>query len=115
RGIERLLSRPWVTGPQGSAAHLALGRIGAHFDADLDRQHECLEFPAALAIVAAGLAAAVVPSLALPAGDSIEVLDCPAAGVRRIDLLHRSGRHEPSPAARLVADAIAAAAVRPPR
>jgi DNA-binding transcriptional LysR family regulator len=113
--LEALLSRPWVDGPPGSAARRALDRIAAHHDVTLDRVHECLEFPAALAIVAAGLAVAVVPALALSgqrADDppAIRLLDAPVLGARRLHLVHRRGRHEPSPAARLVADAIGARA-----
>jgi DNA-binding transcriptional LysR family regulator len=109
-GVEALLARPWVDGPPGSAARGALDRIAAHYDTVLNRQHTCLEFPAVLAIVSAGLAAAVVPALALPADDpaSIVVLDEPTAGARRIDLVHRRGRNEPGPAAELVVRALSA-------
>jgi DNA-binding transcriptional LysR family regulator len=109
-GVEALLARPWIDGPPGSAARRALDRIASHHDTVLHRAHECLEFPAALAIVAAGLAVAVVPALALPAQEhaTIEVLNAPHVGMRRIDMVRRSGRHEPSPAAELVAQAISA-------
>jgi DNA-binding transcriptional LysR family regulator len=107
-GVEALLARPWVDGPPGSAARRALDRIAARHDAVLDRVHECLEFPAALAVVAAGLAVAVVPALALPAGEpaAVERLSAPELGARRLDLVHRRGRHEPGPAAELVIQAI---------
>jgi DNA-binding transcriptional LysR family regulator len=106
--VEALLARPWIDGPPGSAARRALDRIAAHHDTTLNRAHECLEFPAALAIVADGLAAAVVPALALPAHEhaAVGTLDAPGVGARRFDLVHRRGRHEPSPAAGLVAQAI---------
>lgn len=106
--VEALLARPWIDGPPGSAVRRALDRIAAHHDTTLNRAHECLEFPAALAIVADGLAAAVVPALALSAQEqaAVGILDVPYAGARRIDLVHRGGRHEPSPAAGLVAQAI---------
>jgi DNA-binding transcriptional LysR family regulator len=111
-GVEALLTRPWVDGPPGSAARRALDRIAAHHDVVLDRPHECLEFPASLAVVAAGLAAAAIPSLALPRepGARFVVLDAPSAGARRLDLVHRRGRNEPGPAAELVARAISARA-----
>jgi hypothetical protein len=77
-----------------------------------------------LAIVAAGLAAAVVPALALPFADRgrVDVLEAPHVGARRLDLVHRRGRHEPGPAAELVvralfvqaATALAASAVTAP-
>jgi DNA-binding transcriptional LysR family regulator len=111
-GLETLLSRPWVDGPPASAARRALDRMAVHHDAVLDRPHECLEFPASLAVVAAGLAAAVIPNLALPRepGTRFVILDAPSAGARRLDLVHRRGRHEPGPAAELVARAITARA-----
>ncbi len=107
-GVESLLTRPWIDGPPGSASHRALDRIAAHHDTVLNRTHECLEFPAALAVVAAGLAAAVVPTLALPTHEqtAIETLHEPHVGARRIDMVHRRGRHELSPATELVAQAI---------
>lgn len=109
-GVEALLARPWIDGPPGSAVRRALDRIASHHDSVLNRAHECLEFPAALAIVAAGLAVAVVPALALPTHEhaAVEVLNAPHVGARRIDMVHRRGRHEPSPAAELVAQAISA-------
>lgn len=107
-GIEALLARPWIDGPAGSAAHRTLDRIAAHHDTVLNRTHECLEFSAALAIVAAGLAVAVIPVLALPTHGpaEVEVLNEPNVGARRIDMVHRRSRHEPSPAAELVTQAI---------
>jgi DNA-binding transcriptional LysR family regulator len=107
-GIDALLTRPWVDGPAGSAVQQVLDRIAAHHDVTLHRVHECLEFPPALAIVAGGLAAAVVPTLALPPDDqaTVVVVDGPVLGARRLDLIYRHGRHEPSPAARVVAQAL---------
>ncbi len=113
-GVVALLTRPWIDGPPESAARGALDRIAAGHDTRLNRVHECLEFPAVLAVVAAGLAAAVVPAIALSTGEqgAVEVLDEPHVGARRIDLVHRRSRHEPSPAAQLVAQAISAQADR---
>jgi DNA-binding transcriptional LysR family regulator len=106
-GVAAVLARPWVDGPPGSAMRRALDRLAARHDAVLDRPHECLEFPAVLAIVAAGLAAGLVPALALPADlAGVRVLPAPAAGTRTLELVHRRGRYEPSPAARLVVDAL---------
>lgn len=109
--LEVLRDRPWVDGPAGSAARRVLDRLCAQHGLVLDRRHECLEFPAALALVAAGLAAAVVPALATPEEHpAVRAITTPLVGARRLDLLHRRGRHEPSPAARVVAAAIAARA-----
>ncbi|SHN47479.1 LysR family transcriptional regulator [Cryptosporangium aurantiacum] len=113
-GVEGALTRPWVSGSPGSAARVALDRLAARYDVVLRREHECLEFPAALALVSAGLAAAVVPGLAVPAElpAGVRVLEASALGARRIGVLHRAGRHEPNPAARQVLDAITARAAR---
>ncbi|MFC7546227.1 LysR family transcriptional regulator [Plantactinospora sp. GCM10030261] len=111
-GIEALLARPWVDGTPGTAVRAALDRIAVRYGVVPASRHECLEFPAALSLVAAGVAAAVVPALALPADGPIEVLEVPGAGARRIELVCRGGRTQPSPAADLVAQAIHAAARR---
>ncbi len=102
-GVAALFARPWVDGPPGSAARRVLDRVGADHDVVLDRPHECLEFPAVLSVVAAGLAAGIVPALALPDDvPGVRVLAGPPVGARRLDLVHRRGRHEPGPAAHLV-------------
>ncbi|MFC0602594.1 LysR family transcriptional regulator [Streptomyces palmae] len=108
--VQALLDRPWLSGPPGSAARRALDRVAVHHGASLKRVHECLDYSATLAVVAAGLAAAVVPALALAGRDesAVHLLDAPMLGARRLDLLHRGDRHEPSPAARLVVQAIRA-------
>ena len=111
-GLPGALARPWIESPPGSVARAALDRLAARHDVVLRREHECLEFPAALALVSVGLAAAVVPGLALPAElpAGVQVLDAPALGVRRIGVLYRAGRHEPPPAARVVLEALTALA-----
>ncbi|GAA3398423.1 LysR family transcriptional regulator [Cryptosporangium minutisporangium] len=113
-GVDGALSRPWVAGPPGSAARAALDGLAARHGVALRREHECLENPAALALVSAGLAAAVVPGLAVPAKlpAGLRMLEVPAVGARRIGVLYRAGRHEPAPAARVVLDAISARAER---
>ncbi len=106
-GLDALFGRPWVDGPLGSAARRVLDRVAAHHGVVLDRPHECLEFPAVLAIVAAGLAAGIVPALALPTDvPGVRIVDGPPIGARRLDLVHRRGRHEPSAAALLVTGAL---------
>ncbi|TVL90335.1 LysR family transcriptional regulator [Streptomyces sp. SAJ15] len=108
--LQALLDRPWLSGPPGSVARRALDRVAAQHRTPLRRVHECLDFSATLAVVASGLAAAVVPALALARRDegAFQLLDAPMLGARRLDLLHRPDRHEPSPAARLVIQAIRA-------
>jgi DNA-binding transcriptional LysR family regulator len=102
-GIDALFGRPWVDGPPGSATRHFLDRAAAHHGVVLDRPHECLDFPAVLAVVAAGIAAAIVPMLALPAEvPGTRIVDGPPVGARRLDVVHRSGRQEPGAAALLV-------------
>jgi len=102
-GVDALVGRPWVDGPAGSASRRVLDRVAADHGVVLDRPHECLEFPAVLAVVAAGLAAGIVPALALPADvPGVRVVDGPPVGARRLDLVHRRGRNEPGAAAALV-------------
>lgn len=101
-----VLSGPWVGGPDGSAARAALERLAAAAGAARPQVvHQCLEFPAALALVAAGLGSALVPDLALGQlpHEGVRVhqgaLD---AGARVLTLAHRTGRHEPTRAAGVV-------------
>lgn len=55
-------------------------------------EHECTEYPVAIAWAAAGLSDGVVPQLALTAGspDGTRVLDLPDVGSRRIVAHHRA-------------------------
>lgn len=97
--IRDLAERPWVSGPPGSACGRALDRIATEYGFAPERAHICLEFPAVLALVAAGLGAAVVPTLALrqsPLG-SVSTLALPVAGQRRITALRRASRSGPEP------------------
>jgi DNA-binding transcriptional LysR family regulator len=113
-----LQGRPWVDGPPGSAVHQALGRLRAGSGQPLPGRHSCLEFPAALALVSGGLAAALVPDLALtapPAG--VRVVDVAGLGARRISAGYRTGRRvsgsrgtKPRPAEGIVIHAMLAAA-----
>jgi len=87
--IGELADRPWVDGPPGSAVHSVLERLRASTGLPLRGAHTCLEFHAALALVNAGLAAALVPNLALP--DSLapgsKLIDLPGLGARTITAL----------------------------
>lgn len=101
RGDEELLAGPWVAGPAGSAARTALDRLVGATVGRPDIAHECLEYPAALALVGAGLGAALVPDLALDQLSHPDVRVHPTgldAGARVLTVAHRSGRHEPTAA-----------------
>jgi DNA-binding transcriptional LysR family regulator len=113
--LAALRARPWVQGPVGSAAREALDRLASELGAPLRRDHECLEPPVALGMVAAGLAAAVLPRLALSgqifAGEGrVAVIRTPVVGVRHVELRQRAGGPAPSPLVRLVGDEIVVAA-----
>lgn len=106
-----LADRPWIDGPPGSAVRQALQRLRADTTLALPGAHSCLEFPAALALVAGGLATALVPDLALaqqrPPG--VRIVDLPDLGTRRINALHRTTRHI-TPALAAMLDALTEAA-----
>ncbi len=81
-----MAERPWVDGPPGSAVRAVLDRLRATTGLRLSGRHVCLEFPAALALVDAGLAVALVPALALPdpPGPGTQLVDLPGLGARTI-------------------------------
>lgn len=114
--VADLAGRPWVHGPSGSAVRRVLDRLRATTGLPLPGAHSCLEFPAALSLVDAGLGAALVPDLALtgaaPAG--VRVIDLPALGARRISALHRTGRHQPTGVVQTLLDALTDAVQRRP-
>jgi DNA-binding transcriptional LysR family regulator len=98
--LDQLLGRFWVQGPEGSAARRALDLLAESTGAVLKREHEVLRYPAALALVAAGLGAAVVPAMAVtdPLTDGVRLVETPHAGARSIGVVHRVHRYGPSPA-----------------
>jgi hypothetical protein len=112
-----LADRAWVHGPPGSAVRRVLDRLRATSGLALPGVHSCLEFPAALSLVDAGLAAALVPDLALtdavPAG--VRVVDLPGLGARSIAALYRAGPHPPAAPVRHLVEALTEAAGQPPR
>lgn len=107
-----LAERPWVDGPPTSAIGRALGRLRSDTALRLAAAHTCLEFPAALALVAGGMAAALVPDLALthPLPAHVRIVNLPDLGARRISALYRTRRELPTPVIAAVLDALTAAA-----
>jgi DNA-binding transcriptional LysR family regulator len=116
RGDDEVLAGPWVAGPPGSAARAVLDRLASAGGQRLSVVHECLEFPAALALVDAGLGAALVPELALTQFGHARAqvhrgaLD---AGARVLTVAHRAGRNEPTPAADALLTALRQQAASP--
>jgi len=100
---------PWVDGPPGSALGQALTRLRQTTGMAFPAAHLCSEFTAALAVVGAGLAGAFVPVLALAvisAQPGVRVVTPPGIGARRLGVLYRKSRHEPTPAVRAVLDVL---------
>ncbi|PJJ61482.1 LysR family transcriptional regulator [Compostimonas suwonensis] len=109
--LSELYDSPWVGLPDGMPGAL-LETIERRDGVRLRREHECVEYPAVLAIVAAGLAAAVVPMLALPEPGGVRVLGAGVPGVgelgsRRIVARYRTEFPRLVPAARFVLDQLA--------
>ena len=105
---ETLLAGRWIAGHEGTSARAALEALA---DTKLDIRHLCDEYTSMLALVGAGLGAAIVTDLVLdflPATNvrvSVGPLD---PGARIIYVAHRRGRAEPGPAAAAMLDALRA-------
>ena len=104
--------RPWVDGPPGSAVGQAMRRVRRTSTLRLPAAHLCQDFTAALVLVSAGFAGAFAPALALrpAAPENVRVLTLPGLGSRRIGVLYRRSRNEPTPAVRTVLEAMRRAA-----
>lgn len=94
-----LADRPWISGPLSSASGQALERLAGNRGFAPRRVHTCVDYPALLALVGAGLGAAIAPGLALRGVDrtAVRVTDLPGAAARRLDALLTVGRaHRPA-------------------
>lgn len=104
-----IADRPWVDGPPGSSVGQALTRLRQTTGMAFPAAHSCSEFTAALAVVGAGLAGAFVPELALAVispQPGVRIVTPPGIGARRLGVLFRRSRHEPTPAVRAVLDSL---------
>ncbi len=92
--VTELLDVPWVGHPSASPGREPLARLEAQEHASLRYDHECTEYSVALALVEAGLAAAVIPTLAIPRNRDahITVLEIGDLGHRRIATHHDASR-----------------------
>lgn len=108
-GLAELASRPWVDGPPHATIHRVLERLRNTTGLPFESRHSCVEFPAALALVGSGHAAALVPDLALPRTltTDIRLMTLPQLGGRRIGTLHRPGRRGTAPAITATINALA--------
>jgi len=99
---ETLLGGRWIAGHEGTPARAALEALAAAAGMSLDIRHLCDEFTSMLALVGAGLGAAVVTDLVL---DFLPVTNVRVSagpldpGARVISVAHRRGRAEPGEAA----------------
>ena len=110
---QTLLSGRWIAGHEGTPARAALDALAAAAGTRLDIRHRCDEFTSMLALVGAGLGAAVVTDLAL---DLLSVTNVRVSagpldpGARIIYAAHRRGRAEPGAAAAATLEALRARA-----
>jgi DNA-binding transcriptional LysR family regulator len=101
RTIRDLAARPWITGPPEMASGRALERLAQRHRFTPLRTHVCIEHPSVLALVAAGLGAAVLPALALGQEyrEQVRVLPIALEGSRRLSAWHRATGQGPEPLA----------------
>lgn len=108
---ETLLQGRWIAGHQGTPARAALDALAASAGTTPDIRHLCVEFSSMLALVGAGLGAALVTDLVL---DLLPVTNVRVSagpldpGARIIFVAHRRGRAEPSAAAAATLQALLA-------
>jgi DNA-binding transcriptional LysR family regulator len=104
--------RPWIDGPSDSAVGQAMRRVRRASALKLPAAHLCEDFTAALVLVSAGFGAAFVTALALTASapTGVREVALPGLGSRRIGVLYRRSRNEPTPIVRTVVDALRVAA-----
>lgn len=108
-------ARPWVDGPPGSALGQALARLRRATGMEFPAAHYCNGFTAALAVAGAGLAGALIPDLALAVAlpePGVRIITPAGIGSRRLGVLYRQSRHEPTPVVRAVLEVLHSASVR---
>ncbi|MEY9965175.1 DNA-binding transcriptional LysR family regulator [Streptacidiphilus sp. MAP12-16] len=108
RTIADLADAPWVAAPPDSACGQALARLSAEHAFTRTPAHVCMEFPAVLALVEAGLGAAVVPLLALAdvSPGRVATAGLPGVGHRVVSTFHRAGTAGPEPVVGVVTAAL---------
>lgn len=111
---DRVLRGPWVAASAGLSARHALDQLCAESSITPDCRHTCTESSAMLALVGAGLGAAIVADLALsylPHPGVRTTTGILQPGTRVLSVVYRRGRADPTPAAAVVLDAVRAQAV----
>ncbi len=89
-------NEPWIEGPPGSVAAAVLHRHRRATGLPFSGAHSCLEYPAVLDLVDAGLGAALMPDLALDNHPPrhARVVELPGLGGRAIHAVHQRQRTE---------------------
>ena len=97
RNLDELASRPWISGPPGTAVQLLLDRVRRSTGLALPATHVCEEFAAVLALVEAGFGASIVPALALPVEErpGLRLVGLLEFGVRHISAVTVTTRRQP--------------------
>ena len=107
--LSSVANRPWIDGPRDSALGHVLTRMRRSTGLDFPAAHVMREFTAALALVGSGLAGAFIPDMTLAAARvpiGVRVLTIPGTGARRIGVVYRQSRHEPTQAVQAVLGAL---------
>lgn len=103
-----LAGHTWLGVAEDGAAAKAVERVTTSLGLTPTWAHEYDDFDVAIAMVAAGMGIALLPSLALhrrlPEG--VEVTAVPGLGLRRLVMRHRVTSKEPRPAVQAVIDAV---------
>jgi DNA-binding transcriptional LysR family regulator len=108
-----LLRGRWIAGREGTPARAALDALAAAAGIEPDVRHLCDEFTSMLALVGAGLGAAVVTDLVLEflPHANVRVSAGPLdPGARIIYVVYRRGRSEPGATAAAALEALRAQA-----
>lgn len=111
---DRVLRGPWVAATAGLPARHALDQLCAEAAITPDCHHTCTESSAMLALVGAGLGAAIVADLALsylPHPGVRTTTGILQPGTRVLSVVYRRGRADPTPAGAVVLDSIRTQAV----
>lgn len=105
RSVQHALELDWIAAPEGAACHAALHRLARNRPQLPRIVHTCLEFPAVLALVAAGEGVALIPSLGLVDAGNVETCRVSGLGARHLMTVQRTSRRGTEPAV----DAVVAA------
>lgn len=108
RSLAALATVPWVASPVENSCGRALERLARQHGFQPRRAHVCIEFPAVLALVAAGQGAAIVPLLGLVDAPSraVAVTGIRGIGFRWVAAVHRAAGRDPEPVVRVVIDGL---------